>query len=123
MSRNNKVFGNRGEAIAGLYLTRNGFCVLQYNYRQAWGEIDIVAQKKDLTVFVEVKTRIIKAASDLKERPDVSITPKKIYKIRLTANSYIRHMKLDPGANYRFDAISIVIHREKVFLRHIPHAF
>jgi len=49
--------GKIGEDIAAEYLIRNGFRVLERNFRRSWGEIDIVAKSKDNTlVFVEVKS-------------------------------------------------------------------
>ena len=48
--------GNQGEALAAEYLLQHGFSVLQRNFRTREGEIDIIAQKGDVLVFVEVKT-------------------------------------------------------------------
>lgn len=49
--------GNWGEEKAASYLKRHGYRVIDRNCRYRQGEIDIVAEKKDLVVFVEVKTR------------------------------------------------------------------
>ena len=49
--------GRQGEDIACDFLKENGFLILLRNFREKWGEIDIIARDKDKTlVFVEVKT-------------------------------------------------------------------
>ena len=49
--------GNWGEEKAASYLRRRGYKIIDRNCRYRQGEIDIVAEKRDLVVFVEVKTR------------------------------------------------------------------
>lgn len=46
-------FGKFGENLATEYLVRNGFRIVQNNYRCFVGEIDIIAEKNDLLVIVE----------------------------------------------------------------------
>lgn len=48
--------GRIGERIAHKYLLSKGYKVKDVNYREKWGEIDIVAIYKNTHVFVEVKT-------------------------------------------------------------------
>lgn len=58
MKNNNKIRGNKGEAAAAKYLEQKGYEVLARNYRNKWGEVDIVCRMKmETTVFVEVKTK------------------------------------------------------------------
>jgi Holliday junction resolvase-like predicted endonuclease len=53
---NNITIGQIGEELACAYLLKNKYKIIDRNARYSWGEIDIVAQKKDGTlVFVEVK--------------------------------------------------------------------
>ena len=55
---NNREFGNKGEDIACVYLEKNGYKILERNkHFSKFCEIDIIAQYKSKTVFVEVKTR------------------------------------------------------------------
>ncbi len=49
--------GRRGESIASSYLESLDYVVVARNYRTGRGEIDIIAQKEDVLVFIEVKTR------------------------------------------------------------------
>ena len=58
--------GKEGEERVAHYLERYGFTILAKNYAQRTGEIDIIASKDDLIVFVEVKLRT-KAHFDLSD--------------------------------------------------------
>lgn len=49
--------GDQGENLVARFLEGRGFEILANNYRTRLGEVDIIAQKDDLLVFVEVKTR------------------------------------------------------------------
>lgn len=54
---NNIQIGNIGEEAAADYLCKEGYVILERNYRRSIGEIDIIANNKETLVFVEVKTR------------------------------------------------------------------
>ena len=56
---NNRQFGNTGESVVVNWLQENGFLVIARNFTTRLGEIDIIATKKEVLVFVEVKTRKI----------------------------------------------------------------
>lgn len=57
MNHNQKI-GKFGETLAKNYLIRHGYKIIESNVKLSYQEIDIVAGKNNLTVFVEVKTRI-----------------------------------------------------------------
>ncbi len=57
MRQNNRAVGNYGENIVAKYLKKHRYKILERNYNTPYGEIDIVAYKKGITVFVEVKSR------------------------------------------------------------------
>jgi putative endonuclease len=50
--------GHLSEYLAALYLLLKGYRILAIRYRTKLGEIDIVARKRTLVVFVEVKARL-----------------------------------------------------------------
>lgn len=52
-----KVFGKEGEEKVAAYLKKLGFTIREHNFFSKYGEIDLIASKKELLVFVEVKTR------------------------------------------------------------------
>lgn len=60
MKQKNKLTGNRGERVAAELLQQKGYEILARNYRNKWGEVDIVAGwkgREEYRVFVEVKTK------------------------------------------------------------------
>lgn len=110
--------GNDGENIAAAFLEENGYTVKVKNYRNIFGEIDIVAEKGEHIVFVEVKLR--------KENPRVSglesVTLSKQRKIIKTSFLFLQdhHISLQP----RYDVISITdLGDGKYKTEHIKSAF
>lgn len=55
--KTNKELGEKGEDLAKAYLEREGYRILERNFRTRFGELDIVATKKREYFFVEVKAR------------------------------------------------------------------
>ncbi|MBU0489438.1 MAG: YraN family protein, partial [Bacteroidetes bacterium] len=49
--------GKKGEEIASAFLEKKGYKILEMNYRVGSYEVDIIAEKDDVIVIVEVKTR------------------------------------------------------------------
>lgn len=117
-----KGIGELGEKAACKYLKKNGYKILECNYKhfsgKMVGEIDIIARKGETISFVEVKTR----KGDDFGLPCEAVTKNKQQKLIRTAYTYIEEHNLD--CNYSFDVIE-VFHNEKkvVSVRHIPGAF
>ncbi len=59
MQNTRQKFGEQGESLAVWYLKKNGYKILEQNYRTKLGEIDIIAKEKKTLVFVEVKIKKI----------------------------------------------------------------
>ena len=57
MQNQQQKFGEKGESLAARFLKKNGYKILEQNYRTKLGEIDIIATERKTIVFVEVKTR------------------------------------------------------------------
>jgi len=108
-----KIFGLEGENIAARALEAQGFTITHRNYRKQYGEIDLVACKDDLLVFVEVKRRK-KAYFDLENL----ITWSKQKKIISVAKEYIARFKHDKKY-CRFDVALI----DGNTLTYLPDAF
>lgn len=104
MSKSGISLGKRGEDLACTYLKRHGLIIIQRNYRQKTGEIDIICRDQSSIVFVEVKTR----KSLRYGMPYEAVTLKKQAQISRVALDYLTRNKcLDHEA--RFDVLSIVI--------------
>lgn len=76
--------GMYGERIACEFLGKNGYDIVETNYRCASGEIDIVARQEDTLIFVEVRTK----KSWQYGSPEESITEIKKDRLRAVAESY-----------------------------------
>jgi putative endonuclease len=95
-----------GEKIACDFLGRNGYRILETNYRCPRGEIDIIARQQDTLVFVEVRTKKSRQFGS----PEESITPEKMERLRTVAAHYgqDRH---DLPATWRIDVVAIQMDR------------
>lgn len=98
-----KLLGDRGEVAAVRWLKRSGFRIIAKQYRNAFGEIDIIAKERDQIVFVEVKTRRSTDAG----QPFEAVGVHKQRKLTRLALAWLKkHRQLECSA--RFDVISIV---------------
>ena len=108
--------GKYGEYLACKYLEKNGYTVLNRNFRCKFGEIDIIAkdqQKKEL-VFCEVKTR----SNFHFGRPSQSVTPIKQKHILNVSEYYLYINNLD-DIPLRFDVIEVYICNFSFQINHI----
>jgi putative endonuclease len=96
------LIGKKGEDIAEKYLRRDGYRIIEKNYKTPSGEIDIVALDKGTIVFVEVKTR----RSDDFGPPELSVNSRKRHKI-IKAAFYFLSKKRIKDTPCRFDIVSI----------------
>ncbi len=116
--RINKIkTGKKGEKIACNYLIKNGYSILQKNFKNNIGEIDIIAKYGSIIVFVEVKSRNNTTYGYAYE----AVTYNKRRKIIKTAKSYIRFNKID-NTQFRFDIIEVYFNKKKK-INHIENAF
>lgn len=102
--KNKTDFGRKGEDIASKYLESKGFTILARNVFLGHGEIDIIAEKSKIIVFVEVRTK-----SSLKfGLPELSLTKFKKKQIFKLAEAYI-YMNNFKDYDFRLDFISVLI--------------
>ncbi|WIV10846.1 YraN family protein [Proteiniborus sp. MB09-C3] len=106
-----------GEDIAERYLLENDYKVLERNFRVKAGEIDIIAQKNQIIIFVEVKAR----SSNKYGFPYESVDYRKQQKIIRVAENYIKFKGLT-NCQYRFDIIEVFL-KENKKINHIQNAF
>lgn len=108
------AIGAKGEFDATAYLKKKKYKILEKNYKNKLGEIDIIAKDKDYLVFVEVKTR----SSQFFGRPSEAVTPTKQHKVRMAAQFYLKDKKLYDQP-CRFDVIEVLDGE----INHIENAF
>lgn len=110
--------GFKGENVACKYLKSKKYKILKTNYRKKYGEIDIIVQKKNTIVFVEVKTR----KSIQYGMPCEFVTKSKQTKLINTAKLFIYENQLD--CDFRFDIIEVYHDNGKINkIEHIENAF
>ena len=97
-----KELGDWGERLAADYLRRQGYVIRETNFRCPVGEIDVVAEKGDYLVFVEVRTRRGQAFGT----PEESVTLAKAEKLIDLAHTYLQsHDNLPPF--WRIDVVAV----------------
>ena len=102
MAEHNEL-GTIGEEKSAEYLISKGYILRHRNWRSGKYELDIVAEKDDMLVIVEVKTR----KSNTLLPPTASIDRTKMRNSIYAANAYIQRFNINKGT--RFDIISVWI--------------
>jgi putative endonuclease len=97
-----KALGRRGEDLAARHLEKAGYQINARNYRCSAGEIDIVAWKDEIWVFVEVKTR----RGNRFGRPEDAINPTKAERLIRVSEQYLSDMELR-DVNWRIDLVAV----------------
>ena len=118
MSKRKQEIGKKGETVAVHYLKKQGYRIIEQNYRSKAGEIDIIAREKQSLVFVEVKTRSSRSFGS----PKWAITPKKQKAISMAALYYLK-MTHQNDVNARFDVVSILLQGEDTQIELVRNAF
>lgn len=106
MSETRQQLGKRGEDLAKRHLERSGYSILQANYRAKAGEIDLVAEKGGVLVFVEVRAR----TGDALGSPEESITPQKRSHLVAAAQEYLQVNQAE-GREWRIDLVAVEFNR------------
>jgi len=94
--------GQSGEDLAASYLTKQGYHIIERNFRSRRGEIDLIAYDCDFLVFIEVKNYSGRSFSS----PYVSIDQNKRASLIHAAKTYLLRKKIK-NINCRFDALII----------------
>jgi putative endonuclease len=94
--------GKLGENLACEFLGNNGYSIIERNFRCPGGEADIIAQRQDTLVFVEVRTKTSRQFGS----PEESITPTKMDHMRNVAAYYWQSHSNLPES-WRIDIIAI----------------
>jgi putative endonuclease len=107
-------FGISAESRAAAFLIGKGFRILARRWRCHAGEIDIIARRRSLLVFVEVKARA--------QLDDAawSVTERQRYRILAAAEAWLAQHPDDRIRDIRLDVMLVAPGR---IPRHIPAAF
>ncbi|MFA6436988.1 MAG: YraN family protein [Candidatus Paceibacterota bacterium] len=115
--------GKLGEDLAARYLKEKEYQVLERNFKQLpWGEVDIIAKKKETLFFIEVKTV---NADNEEYLPENKIDYRKKRALYRIIQIYLQRKKLRLDINWQLDAVIIRINseRNKYTLKHLENIF
>lgn len=116
MAKHNEL-GKVGEQLAVDFLIKNGYQIKERNWRFQKAEVDIIAQKNNMLVAVEVKTR----STDFFGNPQDFIKQKKINLLVKAIDEYVISKDLD--VEVRFDVIGIIKTDKEIKTEHFKDAF
>lgn len=107
--------GAKGESLAAEFLIRKGFEIVARNYRYKKAEIDLIIQRENWIIFVEVKTRSSVAFG----QPEEFVSEAQARKIYEAAEEYI--FSTDWRGHVRFDVVSILMKHDGESAPEIEH--
>ena len=116
MAQHNEL-GKKGEQLAVDFLLKNGYKIIERNYRFDKAEVDIIAKKENILAVIEVKTR---STTDF-GNPQDFVKPKQIKNLVKAVDEYINENDLD--IEVRFDIIAIVKKKNGFEIEHLENAF
>lgn len=122
--------GQLGENIACKELVKKGYKIIERNFRQKWGEIDIIVKAPDRTlVFVEVKT--VRQYNEFfvnnnnddnydKIGPEDQLTKAKLQKLQRTASLYAGHNSelINDKKGWQIDLLALTIIENNYIIKH-----
>lgn len=115
MANHNNI-GQIGEEIAEKFLTDKNYTILERNWRYRYLELDLIAQKDGVLVFIEVKCREHSRFGF----PEDAVGRKKEERIYQAASEYM--YRINHESEIRFDIIAITL-EPKLKIDHFEDAF
>lgn len=106
--------GRRAETLAAIALQLKGYRILARRVRNSAGEIDLIAARKNIIAFIEVKARKSHAAASY------AVTPKTEQRITRAAELWMARRPDLSQYDWRFDTITLIPRR---WPRHIQDAW
>ena len=121
-----RAIGNLGERRAARFLVFHGYRILERNFVAENAEIDIIAKKRNVLAFIEVKTRSLTSLGKKEARPASAVTPDKQKKIIKAASRFATRKYA--GSRKRFDIIEVYVDSSKkrikvTEIRHLENTF
>jgi putative endonuclease len=98
-----------GENHACSFIQKEGFIVIERNYRKKWGEIDIIAQKEGQLHFFEVKSLRVTSldAIDRVYRPEENVHGLKVRNIRRMIETYLFEKNAGVEQSFSFHVLCV----------------
>ncbi len=117
MPSEKRQFGDRGEEFASKFLEQKGFRILERNFLQPWGEIDIVAVKPGGLLGQKIKEIIfaeVKAVEGVGSPREMNLAAQNVHwqkqqRLIRTAKTYLVYKKIPPETPWRIDVLLVAI--------------
>ncbi|HKZ46725.1 MAG TPA: YraN family protein [Thermodesulfobacteriota bacterium] len=110
--------GKQGESLATEFLRKNGYRIVENNFRNRYGEIDIIAIEGKTIVFIEVKTKTNSKFGP----PKMAVDLRKQRQISKAALAYLTQKRMNNNPA-RFDVVGISMLENKTEIELIKNAF
>lgn len=115
MKKWNRKKGSEGEKIAEGFLKKRGYKIVERNWGNKYGEIDLVMEKDGKLVFVEVKMK----AGERFGTPEEMVDERKLRQVRRTAEMYLTKKGLwERYKGFRIDIVCVVKEGREQEIRH-----
>lgn len=118
MTQQRTDLGHLAEDLAARHLIQEGYGILVRNYRNLFGEIDLIAKDGDTLCFIEVRSR----TQDSHGHPFESVSLEKQKKIIRVAQGYLVAQDND-DIEARFDVVAVTPDDGEYFIEIIKNAF
>ena len=107
--------GRNGEDIAREYLRKNGYSLLEKNFNNRFGEIDLIVTKNKTIIFIEVK---LKVGEDY-GTPEEMIGKRKLFQVQQTSVAFLQKYPelLEKFPFCQIDAVCVVVDKKEEILR------
>lgn len=117
--KDNFAKGKIGEQIACSYLKNKGYQIIETNFQNRFGEIDLICAKGKKIFFVEVKLKI----GDDFGSPEEMINKRKIYQLEKMAQIFLQERNILDYSSLQLDAVCIVLNKSLKLTRisHYPN--
>lgn len=116
LGRENLEWGQEAEQIASEYLLQEGYTIRERNWRMGKYEIDLILEKDNTIIFVEVKAR---RGDNI--APVDAVDLRKQQRTVRAGDAYLRMLPM--MYSYRFDIVAITGTSESYTLEHLEEAF
>ena len=103
-------FGQWAESNVAQYLKQKGYEILGRNYQKKWGEIDIIAEKNGVLIFVEVKANKKEIVGF---EPERRVSPEKLRRMNRAIQTYLAYKKYDTDREWQVDVVSLTLDRDR----------
>lgn len=103
-------FGTLAEKYASEFLQSRNYTVLALNYSKPWGEIDIIAEKEGVLVFIEVKANSKEITGF---EPELRVNNGKLKRIVRAARTYLADKRCGPDQEWQIDILSLTLDKAR----------